>query len=240
MTEKPKDCAIPEPTDSELQRQFILELELMQQTDPKVLEERIRQHSQTNYPKDAWMVVRALELARSLYGDKTRKYSDTPAILHAYRVTLAGDNTAAYKTVIKLLHDAVEDLEMKPEVIDEHFGTDARLIKEGILAFTRREGEEYATYLTRLKTTALFNPHLSHLVADKMSDMITNCFDPVALPTTIERKPNTTTGMLKFLNKIDSHAGILLGESNPRRKRLDNAIILSRRKLQNSEKRIAA
>jgi (p)ppGpp synthase/HD superfamily hydrolase len=67
-----------------------------------------------------------------------------PYILHPLRVMLAQSDDV--RRIVAVLHDVVEDCEIAPETIRARFG-DA--VADAVLALTRREDEDYDSFVAR-------------------------------------------------------------------------------------------
>src|SRR6266702_2421632 len=165
MTERKEDSYdVSILSNSELMRQLPLEHQIMQITNPAIGEEKIFALTLNMSLDDQMLVEIANNFIKPLYQDKIRKYSDTPAILHPYRLVLAGDTTAGYRIATKLLHDVMEDFDVSEETIRGLFkevngGIDGERIIKGVKAFTREKKvdggqEDYDEYIKRLRKTA--------------------------------------------------------------------------------------
>lgn len=253
MTEKDSGDSpdISQLSNSELTRQLPVELELMKITNPAILEKRLEMHMESaNFtPEEKEFVTIANEFIKEKYEGEMRENSDTPAILHPYRLALAGDKSSGYKIATKLLHDAVEDFDdVDLDTIRSLFtgvqnGIPGELIVKGVDAFSRRKEndvkENYDDYLRRLKDTATRDSSLTYLIGDKLADMTQNCLDPMGLPGTIKRTEGIEDRMNKMLHKYESNASILADINDRRRKKLGAAIELSRR-AQSTQNKLAA
>lgn len=241
MTEKGINHDITALTDSDLQKEFRHDIKLMQETDPEILAPRIQNLTAEMSQIDQELVSDALEFIKPLYAGKKRRYSDTSSILHPYRLALAGDRSAGYKIAINLLHDVFENFPVTADDLREHFRDsnkrpEVELIIKGIDAYTRRrdsntgEKEDYNTYVTRLKKTAQDDARLTFIIGDKVTDMVQNCLDPIALPSHIERKiPTGKEGRIdSMLEKYSLGGAVLLSKTDARFRKLRGAIKLCR------------
>jgi hypothetical protein len=172
------------------------EIDLFKITDPKILEGRIR--DLPGYTKkERETLETAIEETQRHYGDRTRKFSDTPAILHAYRLALPAPSEGVVPvavTIGRLLHDKIEEsIGINPQNF-QHYGDD---VVTFLAAMTRGHEESYQEYLTRIADVDQQRPDLL-LVPTKARDIMGNCLDPFALPPEIERKQKTHEGMKKL------------------------------------------
>lgn len=105
---------------------------------------------------------RAFELAAFYHSAQKDKLGE-PYLLHLVRVCIAVNSDTA-KTVA-LLHDIVEDGHLKLADIDRDF---SEYVAAAVDAITKRDGEEYVDYLSRVKTNEI-------ALAVKLADIADNC-----------------------------------------------------------------
>lgn len=106
-------------------------------------------------------LTKAIRLAARLHAGQVDK-SDQPYILHPLRVMLAQTDPTAQ--VVAVLHDVIEDSELSLAELARDFSTE---IVSAVDALSRREGEDYSTYLDRA-----FDNRLARLV--KRADLNDN------------------------------------------------------------------
>jgi (p)ppGpp synthase/HD superfamily hydrolase len=111
----------------------------------------------------------ALDLAVSAHKGQVDK-AGAPYIWHVVRVALAQPDEL--RTVVALLHDVVEDTDIKLLEIHSRFG---REVADAVHAITKRSGESLAAYLERVRANATAR-------AVKLADIADNS-DPIRLGT---------------------------------------------------------
>jgi len=113
--------------------------------------------------EEARLFEPALQIAHGAHDGQTDK-TGAPYILHPLRVALMGE--CADDRVVGLLHDVVEDCPEWPlERLQPHFPLH---IVEAVEALTKREGEDYAAFIDRVKTNQIAARVKMNDIADNM------------------------------------------------------------------------
>lgn len=105
-------------------------------------------------PEDQALIERAYEFSKNAHKDHTR-YSGEPYFIHPAAVAkiLATLGMDAQTIAAGLLHDTVEDVDVKEEEIEEKFGAEVRFLVEGVTKLGThkyRGAERHAESLRRL------------------------------------------------------------------------------------------
>lgn len=96
---------------------------------------------------DADRLQAALELAVEAHRGQYRKYTGEPYVIHPIRVMLSLVGDPVNVQIAAVLHDVVEDTSVILAMVEAMFGPDAERLVD---ALTRREGERYADFITRI------------------------------------------------------------------------------------------
>lgn len=115
----------------------------------------------------------AIILATQAHRNQVDK-AGAPYILHPLRIMLTQADEA--RRIAAILHDVVEDSDITPEFIKEHFG---QMIADAIVALTRRDDEGYDTFISRCASNAIARDVKRADIADNL--------DLSRLPTVSER-----------------------------------------------------
>ena len=125
------------------------------------------------------MYLEALKIAHKAHAGQTRKESCVPYIVHPVRV--ASQFSDDYRKTIAILHDVIEDTDVKLE--------DLNMFPASILvaldALTKRIGETHFDYISRLKENEIAKEI-------KIADIVDNLSDCLTVPS---------EGMVKRYNK---------------------------------------
>lgn len=120
----------------------------------------------TNKMEDKEMYERAKQLAKQHHDGQTRWNEGEPYYFHLERVA---EHLHSYRLkTIAFLHDILEDTSMTSEKLLEE-GFSPRVVRS-VIALTKREGEDYIDYLTRVSKDPLS-------VKVKLSDICDNMRD---------------------------------------------------------------
>lgn len=95
------------------------------------------------------LLAKAIEFAATFHAGQVDKAGE-PYILHPLRVMLACKSEN--ERIAAVLHDIVEDCDVGLDRIDWCFGA---TIAEAVDCLTRRNGEDYATFIGRCRTNPI-------------------------------------------------------------------------------------
>ena len=105
----------------------------------------------------------AIILATQAHRNQVDK-AGAPYILHPLRVMLTQADDA--RRIAAVLHDVPEDSDMTPEFIKERFG---KTIADAIVALTRRDDEDYQTFISRCASNAVARDVKRADIADNLN-----------------------------------------------------------------------
>lgn len=117
----------------------------------------------------SWVTDRAKEIATRAHEGQTRWDKKTPYISHPAAVAAACEKHGHICVAIAWLHDVIEDTSVsRLDLLDAGIPFD---VAEAVLAMTKRDGDDYLSYLLRVKQNGL-------AVVVKMEDIKHNmsCF----------------------------------------------------------------
>lgn len=112
------------------------------------------------------MFPKAIKFARQAHSKQTRA-DGTPYVMHPMRVAELFD-----KEIVKIaavLHDVLEDTDVKVEELEKEFGVD---VAEAIVTLTRKKDEDYVDYIDRIIATNDYE-----LAEIKLYDILDNTMD---------------------------------------------------------------
>ena len=112
--------------------------------------------TQTENPNYAEMYERAMKIALRAHEGQTR-WGGEPYISHPVAVADSFGPIASPAKVTAVLHDVLEDSDVTEAELREVFPDCGawRIIVDNLLLLTHKEGESYADYIMRIRTSGL-------------------------------------------------------------------------------------
>lgn len=148
------------------------------------------------------LVHAALEIALFAHKDQTR-YNGIPYIIHPLRVAeeVEGRGYDDVTVAAALLHDMVEDSNVGLSQLKE-FGMEGDIVIDLVDALTRRDGESYEDFISRVIAYSSSRTTPPRAVIIKLADIHDNLYGPDAAPSPKKRGSYlmTETRLSDFLN----------------------------------------
>lgn len=188
-------------------------------TDPDLLISMMLDTVDYNQKEKA-KLEKAYKRTQEAYGDSTRKFSNTLALLHAVRVAFPAPSEGVVPietTIGRLFHDLTEKpFHFRPEDFEEYGA--------GVVEITRALAcgpiEDYFShYLPKITADDAAYPELLIVPSKAGRDIVDNVLDPFALHRSIERQPETQAEMHTHHNKYDEAIPLLFPKSRGARRR---------------------
>jgi len=119
--------------------------------------------------------LKAIELAEAAHAGQKRKFTGEDYINHPVRVAWRCINYTSFTidqdVAIAICHDVIEDTETSIEDIKDLFNP---YIVDGIIALTRKEGENYFDFIMSIRNTPYYRIKIFDL-DDNMPDLKEGC-----------------------------------------------------------------